>query len=56
MPTNTRESDLETLIVDWLVTRNGYEQSMGADHTRECAEDEISDDTGPEDDVSEGEY
>jgi hypothetical protein len=26
MPTNTKESGLETLIVNWLVERNGFEQ------------------------------
>jgi len=27
MPTNVKESSLESLIVDWLVAHNGYEQS-----------------------------
>lgn len=38
--TNTRESGLETLIVDWLVNHNGYEQGTNADYNREYAIDE----------------
>lgn len=38
--TNTRESGLETLIVDWLVSHNGYEQGTNADYNREYAIDE----------------
>ena len=38
--TNTRESGLETLIVDWLVNHNGYEQGSNADYNREYAIDE----------------
>lgn len=38
--TNTRESGLETLIVDWLVNYNGYEQGTNADYNREYAIDE----------------
>jgi type I restriction enzyme R subunit len=38
--TNTRESGLEALIVDWLVKHNGYEQGMNADYNREYAIDE----------------
>ena len=30
MPTNTRESGLEALIVNWLVEQNGYEQGSNA--------------------------
>jgi type I restriction enzyme R subunit len=40
MPTNTRESGLETLIVDWLVQHNGFEQGVSADYNREYAFDE----------------
>lgn len=40
MPTNTKESGLETLIVDWLVNQNGYEQGCNADYNREYAIDE----------------
>lgn len=40
MPTNTRESGLETLIVDWLVTQNGYEQGTNEDYNKEYAIDE----------------
>ena len=40
MPTNTRESGLETLIVKWLVEQNGYEQGETADYNREYAVDE----------------
>ena len=38
--TNTRESGLETLIVDWLVNHNGYEQGTNSDYNREYAIDE----------------
>lgn len=38
--TNTRESGLESLIVDWLVNQNGYEQGSNADYNREYAIDE----------------
>ena len=53
MPTNTRESGLETLIVNWLVTQNGYEQGASADYSREYAVDELRlfrflEDTQPE--------
>lgn len=40
MPTNTKESGLETLIVDWLVNQNGYEQGSNADYNRDYAIDE----------------
>lgn len=40
MPTNTRESGLETLIVDWFVTQNGYEQGTNEDYNKEYAIDE----------------
>ena len=40
MPTNTREAGLEALIVDWLVSQNGYEQGKPADYNREYAIDE----------------
>lgn len=38
--TNTKESGLETLIVNWLVRDNGYEQGTNADYDREYAIDE----------------
>jgi len=39
MPTNTKESGLETLIVNWLVQQNGYEQGSNADYNKEYAID-----------------
>lgn len=38
--TNTKESGLETLIVKWLVERNGYEEGTNADYDQEYAIDE----------------
>ncbi|MCQ4662327.1 type I restriction endonuclease [Extibacter muris] len=38
--TNTKESGLEALIVDWLVNQNGYEQGTNTDYNREYAIDE----------------
>ena len=38
--TNTRESGLESLIVNWLVNQNGYEQGANADYNRDYAFDE----------------
>ena len=40
MPTSTKESGFETLIVDWLVQHNGYEQGTNEDYNREYAIDE----------------
>jgi type I restriction enzyme R subunit len=40
MPTNTRESGLESLIVKWLVEQNGFEEGLNADYNREHAVDE----------------
>ncbi|MDR2146659.1 MAG: DEAD/DEAH box helicase family protein [Tannerella sp.] len=40
MPTNTKESGFETLIVEWLVQQNGYEQGTSEDYNREYALDE----------------
>ena len=40
MITNTKESGLETLIVNWLTTQNGYEQGTSTDYNREYAVDE----------------
>ena len=40
MPTNTRESGLETLIVDHLTEQNNYEQGESADYNREYAVNE----------------
>ena len=39
--TNTKESGLEALIVQWLVEHNGYEQGNNADYNREYAIDEV---------------
>ncbi len=39
MPTDTKEKGLESLIVDWLVAQNGYEQGTNADYDREYAID-----------------
>ena len=38
--TNTKESGLEALIVEWLVEQNGYEQGTNADYNRDYAIDE----------------
>lgn len=40
MPTNTKESGLEDLIVNYLVTDNGYEQGLNSDYNKEYAIDE----------------
>lgn len=40
MATNTKESGLETLIVDYLVNSNGYEQGTNKDYNRNYAVDE----------------
>lgn len=40
MPTNTKEHGLETLIVDYLVNNNGYEQGANEDYNRNYAVDE----------------
>ena len=53
MPTNTRESGLESLIVNWLVDQNGYEQGASSDYNHEYAVDELRlfhflEDTQPE--------
>ena len=37
---NTKESGLESLIVNWLVEQNGYEQGTNADYNCEYAIDE----------------
>ncbi|MCL1876117.1 MAG: hypothetical protein FWF87_07680 [Synergistaceae bacterium] len=41
MPTNTKESGLESLIVNWLVAQNGFEQGANVDYNREYAVDEV---------------
>ncbi|MDR2925668.1 MAG: DEAD/DEAH box helicase family protein [Azoarcus sp.] len=41
MSTNTQESGFETLIADWLVEQNGYEQGVSGDYNREYAVDEV---------------
>lgn len=38
--TNTKENGLETLIVNWLVEHNGYEEGSNADYIQEYAIDE----------------
>jgi type I restriction enzyme R subunit len=40
MSTNTRESGLETLIVDYLVENNGYERGENEDYNKDYAVDE----------------
>jgi len=40
MPTDTSEKGLESLIVNWLTTQNGYEQGANADYNREYTVDE----------------
>ncbi|MCM3569847.1 type I restriction endonuclease subunit R [Neobacillus mesonae] len=40
MPTNTNESGLETLIVEYLLNSNGYEQGKNSDYNKEYAIDE----------------
>ena len=40
MPTNIKESGFESLIVNWLVEQNGYEQGATADYNKEYAVDE----------------
>lgn len=37
---NTKEDGLETIIVNWLVNQNGYEQGKNADYNKEYAIDE----------------
>ncbi len=41
MPTDTKEKGLESLIVDWLVSQNGYEQGLNADYDKEYAIDAL---------------
>lgn len=38
--TNTKEEGLESLIVDWLVQKNGYEQGTNTDYNKEYVFDE----------------
>ncbi|MGN1071201.1 MAG: hypothetical protein ACI4VB_00525 [Bradymonadia bacterium] len=40
--TNTRETALESLIVEWLVEHNGYEQGHSHDFNVEYAVDAVS--------------
>ena len=40
MFTNTKESGLESLIFNWLVEHNGYEEGKNADYNKEYAIDE----------------
>ncbi len=39
--TNTKEEGMESLIVNWLVQQNGYEQGSNADYNQEYAFDEV---------------
>ena len=41
MPTNTKESGFESLIVNWLVNHNGYEQGQNRDYNTEYALDTV---------------
>ncbi|MCL1876112.1 MAG: hypothetical protein FWF87_07655 [Synergistaceae bacterium] len=41
MSTNTKESGLESTIVNWLVAQNGFEQGANVDYNREYAVDEV---------------
>ena len=38
--TNIKECGFETLIVNWLVEQNGYEEGTNADYNKEYAIDE----------------
>ncbi len=38
--TYTKESCLESLIVSWLVERNGYEEGSNADYNKDYSIDE----------------
>lgn len=38
--TNTKENGLESLIVNWLVAQNGYEEGTNADYSKEYVVDE----------------
>ena len=40
MPTDTKEKGLETLIVQWLTAKNGFEEGTNEDYNREYAIDE----------------
>ena len=40
MPTNTRENGFESLIVNWLVNQNHYEQGANSDYNQDYAIDE----------------
>jgi type I restriction enzyme, R subunit len=40
MPTNTKEAGIETLIVNYLVEKNGYELGSSADYNKDYAVDE----------------
>lgn len=39
--TNTKENGLETLIVNWLVEHNGYEEGTNADYVKDYAIDDV---------------
>jgi len=40
MHTNIKEAGLETLIVEWLISNNGFEQGTSADYNKDFAVDE----------------
>ena len=40
MHTNTKENGFETLIVNWLVQKNHYEQGLNSDFNQDYAIDE----------------
>ncbi len=40
MPTNIKENGFETLIVDYLVSHNGYEEGSNEDYNKTYAIDE----------------
>ena len=41
MHTNTKENGFETIIVNWLVQQNHYEQGINADFNQDYAIDEV---------------
>lgn len=41
MPSNTKENGFETLIVNWIVDENKFEQGSNADFNQDYAIDEV---------------
>ena len=41
MPSNVLEEGLETIIVDWLINQNGYEEGNNSDFNKKYAIDEV---------------